>query len=185
MGNTKEKHLLFVCTGNTCRSPMAEAIFRYESHRRGLNVSVSSAGTDAAKQGGMHLNSLRTLVNHGLSIENFSPTQLTDELLKNACAVVCMTEAQKDGLLSYAQGYMQEAVEKIYAFSDFCGVSIPDPYGLSIDAYEKTYLALEGGMSEMIDKLFTEKPTAKKTKTTKKKATGAKESIPSITEETI
>ena len=53
MGNTEEKHVLFVCTGNTCRSPMAEAIFRYESHRRGLPVTVSSAGTAAAEQVGM------------------------------------------------------------------------------------------------------------------------------------
>ena len=171
MGNTEEKHVLFVCTGNTCRSPMAEAIFRYESHRRGLPVTVSSAGTAAAEQVGMNLNSLRTLANHGLSIENFSPTQLTDDLMKSAYAVVCMTDGQRDALLAYAKDCLQEVIEKIYAYSDFCGCSIPDPYGMPMEAYEATYLTLEGGMSVLIDKLFGEKPTKKKTKPTAKKKT--------------
>lgn len=183
MGKTKEKHLLFVCTGNTCRSPMAEAIFRYESRRLGLGVSVSSAGTDVLKQRGMNLYSLRTLVNHGLSIENFCPTPLTVELLEEADAVVCMTEEQKERLLAYARRSMQEAVGKIYAFSDFCGVTIADPFGLSMDAYEATYLALEGGMSAMIEELFAEKLPLKHPETSiNNQQTGADD--PKIEEET-
>lgn len=164
MKQTEERNVIFVCTGNTCRSPMAEAIFRYEAKRRGLAVSVCSAGTEAAQGGGMNINSLRTLANHGLSIENFTPTQLTLEHIDSAFAVVCMTEVQKE-LVANAYARWKEisvsAVESVYAYSDFCGYSIPDPYGGSVEDYQRTFETLEGGMSAIIEKLFAEESEKK------------------------
>ena len=187
-----EKLVVFVCTGNTCRSPMAEAIFRYEAKRRGLPATVRSAGTDAALKGSMHLHSLRTLANHGLSVENFMPTPLSEEVMKEAAAIVCMTEPQKEWTVyRYKQLLGEEGAQKIYAFSDFCGYSVPDPYGQPMEAYEDTFNALEGGMSALIDVLFPKKqpsepkkPTVKQTlvgegKTVlKKKTTGARKGRP-------
>lgn len=179
-----EKLVVFVCTGNTCRSPMAEAIFRYEAKRRDLPIIVRSAGIDAAAKGSMHLHSLRTLANHGLSVENFTPTALSEGLMREAAAIVCMTEQQKELAAYHCSRLLGvEGVQKVYAFSDFCGYSIPDPYGQPIEAYENTYQALEGGMSALIDALFpknTEKPTAENTKKTaiKKKTTGARKGRP-------
>ena len=157
MKQTDGKKVIFVCTGNTCRSPMAEAIFRSEAKRRGLAVSVCSAGTDVAQSRGMNLYSLRTLANHGLSIENFTPTQLTLEHIESAFAVVCMTESQKELLTNaYARwkSLPVSAVESVYAYSDFCGYSIPDPYGGVMEDYGRTFDALVGGMSAIIEKLF-------------------------------
>lgn len=179
-----EKLVVFVCTGNTCRSPMAEAIFRYEAKRRGLPLIVRSAGMDAAAKGSMHLHSLRTLANHGLSIENFTPTPLSEQLIEEAAAIVCMTEPQKELAAYHCTRLLGEAgAQKVYAFSDFCGYSIPDPYGQGVEAYEDTYKALEGGMSALIDALFpknAEKPTAENVKKTaaKKKTTGARRGRP-------
>ncbi len=176
MKKTEEKNVIFVCTGNTCRSPMAEAIFRYEAKRRGLAVSVCSAGTEAEQSRGMNINSLRTLSEHGLSIENFTPTQLTVELVDAAFAVVCMTERQKEIIANaYARwkNVPVENVKKVWAYSDFCGYSIPDPYGGSMDDYGRTFDALVGGMSAIIEKLFTEKPTRKT-----KKSSGTQMELP-------
>ena len=83
-------------------------------------------------------------------------------------------------------------MEKIYAFSDFCGYSVPDPYGQPIEAYEDTFKALEGGMSALIAYLFPEKQPSepkkstakqaldkeKKEKAVKKKTTGARKGRP-------
>ena len=171
MKKTEEKTVIFVCTGNTCRSPMAEAIFRYEAKRRGLAVSVCSAGTEAATGGSMHLHSLRTLAAHGLSIENFSPTQLTLEMLKTAFAVICMTERQKE-VVAYNHSRVcdspSETENTVFAYSDFCGYSIPDPYGCPIEAYERTYEALAGGMSAIMDKLFPQETEKTPEKTEEK-----------------
>lgn len=189
-----EKLVVFVCTGNTCRSPMAEAIFRYEAKRRGLPATVCSAGIEADVRGRMHLHSLRTLANHGLAIENFTPTPLSEKLMKEAAAIVCMTESQKELAAHRCERLLgEEGAQRVYAFSDFCGYSIPDPYGQPMEIYEDTYKKLEGGMSALIDVLFPQKPssrskkgtgkkseTVEKTETTetKKKRTGARKGRP-------
>lgn len=185
MTGCEQKKVIFVCTGNTCRSPMAEAIFRSEMKRRGLTVQVSSAGTEAAVGVGMNFYSLRTLATHGLSIENFAATQLTEELAGSAYALICMTNEQKDRIYRhFARTFGEESpyCKKVYAFSDFCGYSIPDPFGYSIEVYESTFQALEGGMSAVIDGLFPvkasqilEKPTSKTS--TKKKNSPQKKPV--------
>ena len=155
------KKVIFVCTGNTCRSPMAEAIFRSEAKRRGFNVQVGSAGTEAAAGKGINLYSLRTLAAHGLSVENFTATQLTAQEAADAFAVVCMTEPQKRlvaSLITKELGENGAKSKKVYAFSDFCGYEIPDPYGGSMEVYDRTFQALEGGMSAVIEGLFPIEP---------------------------
>ncbi|MBQ8375024.1 MAG: hypothetical protein IJX98_05580 [Clostridia bacterium] len=180
MKATKEKLIIFVCTGNTCRSPMAEAVFRYELKRRGKeNVAVRSAGTEASNRGGMHPHSLQTLETHGLTVENFAPTQLDEEMILSAYAIICMTDEQRD-LVSYLRWKLLKGEERaennVYSFSDFCGYQVPDPYGYGIEAYEKTYEAISSATEPIFAALLSEekpkkprKPRATKSGAAKKK----------------
>lgn len=164
MNERNTKNVIFVCTGNTCRSPMAEAVFRYEAKRRGIvGVTVASAGTQASTSGRMHPFSLRTLEMNGLTIENFSPSPLTDEAILQSFAIICMTDEQRD-VVAYMRWKLLKTSERaennVYAFSDFTGYQIPDPYGQGEDAYVVTYEAITNGMDAIFAQLFpVEEPT--------------------------
>lgn len=107
---------------------MAEAALRAELKRRKIRwYHVRSAGLRAETGGRMSPNSAQALTEAKIPFsENFEPRRLTDKMIKEAYAVVCMTESQRSALAGYPN------VTSMYALA---GKEIPDPYGQSIDAY--------------------------------------------------
>ena len=100
MTKKNEKKIIFVCTGNTCRSPMAERVLCKALEERELKgFSVSSAGIAARKGDAMNPKSAQVLSEHGLPFDGFSAKMIDEKSLREAFALVCMTEQQKDILL--------------------------------------------------------------------------------------
>jgi protein-tyrosine phosphatase len=108
------KSILFVCTGNTCRSPMAEALLREMAQARGVAVSVRSAGVstvDGLPVSGHALESLRRRnVSHA-----GSSSRLTAEAVEWADLILTMTSGHKRDVLHYHP----EAVDKTYTLKEF------------------------------------------------------------------
>lgn len=144
------KKILFVCTGNTCRSPMAEGIFNDEAKRKHLLYDAVSAGiyADASPYS---KNSVEVLRELQIDISNGRSKQITAEMMNDANIVLTMTKAHKDTLLSVFGQF-----DKIKTISEFAGVSddIIDPYGGDITIYRICRDKIKGLINKIIEKLM-------------------------------
>lgn len=92
------KSVLFVCTGNTCRSPMAEALLKKMLHSK---MEVASAGVQATPGLPASTMTLRVLVEEGIGFTRFQSQAVTSELIHHATYVFAMTQQHRDFLIRY------------------------------------------------------------------------------------
>lgn len=159
MSATKQKKIVFVCTGNTCRSPMAEYLLKQILKKEKLRgFKVCSAGVAAKKGDTINPKSAQTLSEHGIETGKFTSAPITDKLLKEAFVFICMTERHREYLMDMRWNVLRKAGEEniennIFSFAELTGRDIPDPYGMDIDKYRYVYDLLEGGMYALIEEL--------------------------------
>lgn len=144
---TKTLSILLVCLGNICRSPLAEAAFRAEAERRGLDVVIDSAGTGAWHVGEPpDRRAVATARRHGIDIDHYRARQVTAADHHRFDAIVAMDAENLHDLRLYAP---DGASARLFLLLDFVagreGDSVADPYYGGPEGFERTWAEVTAG----------------------------------------
>lgn len=149
--------ILFVCSGNTCRSPMAEAIARRLAEERGLaDVEVSSAGTGAMGGAPISDGALLVGIENGMDLGAHRSRPLDRELVEEADLILVMGAGHLERAEALG-GQGRSFLLADYASGGLRPRAISDPYGSGLDVYRATFAELTEEVGRALDRIRAER----------------------------
>jgi len=134
------KKILFVCSGNTCRSPMAEGLARRllpdPGERQGEEeILVFSAGLHALPGDPATENAVEAMAEEGVDLRRHRATLLTREMIVEADLVLTMTAGHRRLVREMAP----DQAHKVFTLAEYAGVGgdLPDPFGQPLAVYRR------------------------------------------------
>lgn len=127
--NNKIKSVLFICSGNTCRSPMAEALLA----ARLPELNVSSAGLSTVPGLPASIGAIDAMDAYGLNLDYHRSRQVSSYLLADADLVLCMGQSHKQVIVQA----LPELADKVFTLGEYAGdeQDIADPFGGDAEEY--------------------------------------------------
>lgn len=147
--------IMFICTGNICRSAMAHWLFKKKLEERNIkNVEVYSAGIYAYPGDISTDEAIEVMEEYGVDLKKHRATKVQNSNIKDMDIILCMTLSHKRDLI-----YMYpELKEKIYTLKEYVkdeknGVEIRDPWGYDIVTYRFCASEIDACLDKLIEML--------------------------------
>lgn len=154
LGKKKSKKVVvFLCTGNTCRGPMAQGYMKKAMEERGIkNVEAKTAGVMTIPGLIPTPEATQVMRNAGIDITGHRSSPLTRELIRKADLILGMTPFH----VQYALRMSDDAKDKTfllkeYAESDVKNYQITDPMGMTLEVYKRVYREMKLAIDKMLE----------------------------------
>lgn len=151
--------IVFVCTGNTCRSPMAEAFLKDILVKKGENIEdyyITSAGISTMDRLDASTNSILALKEHYIDITNHKSKRLTYKLIEDADLILTMGLGHKEAILRA----FPKLKNKVFTIKEFLRENdsdVVDPYGGSLGIYRNTANEIKYLIEKVFEKILEKK----------------------------
>ena len=149
----KEKLVVFVCTANVCRSPMAEKLFEdvLAKSKFRQKIRVFSAGLTAVEGDKPSENSVVACKEIGLALSDHRSAILTRATLQNASAIFCMTESHRALMHMYFELPDEAPIFLMREFTDAADMELPDPFGQDMEVYRECREKMKEALPSLLD----------------------------------
>ena len=136
--------IMFICTGNICRSAMAHAMLAKKSKEQNKNIEVYSCGVYAENGDIPTYEGTQTMKDYGIDLSTHRATNIRNSNIKDMDVILCATKSHKDIVLSMYPNLK----DKVFTMKEYAGypkddLDIKDPWGYGIDVYKKCAKEIE------------------------------------------
>ena len=143
----KLERIIFVARSGSCREPMAMGILKDLMHQS--EIEILARGLVVSFPEPMNGKAEAVLISNGISLDNFTSTQLKNEEITENTLVLTMERGHKEKVLSH---YKNASIERVHVLTDFVGdeLEIIDPYGGSLQSYGLCYETLRKTIKKLV-----------------------------------
>lgn len=139
-------NIIFICTGNTCRSPMAEGLFRAHGGEEKTGLAAVSAGLFTQDGIPASENAVTAAKELGADISAHRSRMLTHEMAQSARYLVCMTGAHYDRVCEM----FPDCADKVFTLTQR---DVSDPFGGDLETYRRAAAEIDAGVRSIIERL--------------------------------
>ena len=143
-------NILFVCTGNTCRSPMAEGLMKKMAEENKLDLNIKSAGTFAFDGEAVSREAVEVMKEEGIDIGSYRANIIHRDMVEEADLILTMSKSHKVQLInkySFLEGKVYTLKEYAYSKEE----DIEDPFGMGVSAYRRAKEEIKEAIQKIID----------------------------------